>query len=153
MKSVGISATSQVISKVSLHNNNILATVDNYRYTPTRPPRNQTQLKITRRVAAPQSCSQSQLTTDYELTTPAQLAADINYYDIDLKQTYTTNTGARKTSPWRFPVKPRFMYTRTLQPANLNPSEQDYLRDSLTPLFAAYTRQTLVFSAQKKLQS
>ena len=41
------------------------------------------------------------------------------------------------------------MYTRTLQPANLNPSEQDYLRDSLTPLFAAYTRQTLVFSAQK----
>ena len=31
----------------------VFATVDNYRYTPTRPPRNQTQLKITRRVAAP----------------------------------------------------------------------------------------------------
>ena len=125
----------------------IFATLDNYRYTPTRPTR--PQLKITRRVVTPQSCAQSQLATDYALTTPPRLAADINYYDIDLKQAYTTPQGARKTSPWRFPVKPRFMYTRTVQPTNLNPSEQDYLRDSLTPLWAAYAGQTLVFSAKK----
>ena len=120
----------------------LLGVVDNYRYPPT--PARKTVARKSYQFAG---CYTNRLETTYVTPLPPALAADVSYYDIDVKARAPSRVGGWVTYPHLNPLAARALGTRVVSATtDLVGAERSHLRGVFAGLTAVYTRRPRVAS-------